>query len=177
MRLVSKKRLHGLILGCSIVLLPLQQVLAAIPAADGAAGPTVNVVRDVALQAGNMFQGQVVDHQGAPCKSALVRLVRTDTGQALVGQTDDQGRFRFENVTAGVHRVETTVGAATYRLWAPNTAPPSAGKTALVIQGDSAVRGNLGSISPLGWTLIGLGVAAAIAIPVVLAIDDDDDAS
>ena len=45
---------------------------------------------------------------------------------------------------------------------------------ALVVQGQGPVRANLANLSPWGWTLMGLGVAAAIAIPLILSQDDDD---
>jgi len=178
MKMVFSRRIRLVILTASIVMLPLQQLLAANPQAMGHAGlssaASSGEIRDVALQAGGALMGQVVDLQGNPCQVA-VRVVRaSDQAPLSVVQTDAQGRFAVNGLKGGVYRVETPAGAAIYRLWAPNTAPPSATASALVVHGDSTVRGNLGSIGWFGWTLIGLGVAAAIAIPLIL---DDDDAS
>jgi len=159
-----------------MLLLPLQQLLASNPQISGMAQPSATVgravVRDIELQAGGELHGQVVDAQNNPCAQVPLRVVRT-SDQALVAaaQTDAQGRFALRGLTGGVYRVETPAGAAVYRVWAPHTAPPSAIASALVVQGDPTMRGNLGGIGWFGWTLIGLGVAAAIALP--LALDDD----
>ena len=177
MRLLFSRKLRLVVVTASMLLLPLQQLLAANPqvfnhAGQGAAVPPA-VIRDLALQAGGAMRGQVVDAQGNPCGQVPLRVVRTlDQAPVAAVQTDAQGRFGVGGLTGGVYRVETPAGAAVYRLWAPNTAPPSAIASALVVQGDPTVRGNLGSIGWFGWTLIALGVAAAIAVP--LALDDDD---
>jgi hypothetical protein len=165
-------RLRLVVVTASIILLPLQQLLAANPPLMAGTGP-LPAIRDVALQTGGAMHGQVVDAQGNPCREVAVRVVRTtETTPLAVVQTDSQGRFAVQGLSGGIYRVETPAGAAMYRLWAPNTAPPSATTSALVVQGDPTVRGNLGGLGWFGWTLIGLGVAAAIAIP--LALDDDD---
>jgi hypothetical protein len=106
-----------------------------------------------------------------------VRLVRLGgSGRHIATQTTDaRGHFEFASLGGGSYRVETPGGTSIYRAWRTNAAPPAAVPAALVVQGEQTVRGNLGGISPLGWSLIAVGVAAAIAIP--LALDDDDDAS
>lgn len=177
MKMLFSIQLRWAVLTAAMILLPLQQLLAANPQVLGQARPAGSAeIRDIALQAGGALRGQVVDGQGQPCGLVAVRVVRASDQKPLaVVQTDAQGRFVVSGLTGGVYRVETPGGAAVYRLWAPNTAPPSATASALLIHGDSLVRGNLGGIGWFGWTLIGLGVAAAIAIPLVL--DDDDDAS
>lgn len=180
MKLRPRRRTVVLVLSWMLVMLPLQQVLAANPnlAADpqGMAASAVTV-RDVALHAGGILQGQVVDPQGHPCPALAVAIAKLGTTPATPAsaRTDAEGKFQFTGLTAGVYRVETAAGGSICRLWAPNTAPPAAAPAALVVQGQGLARGNLGGIGWLGWTLIGLGVAAAIAIPLIL--DDDDDAS
>lgn len=172
MKMVFSAKLRLAVAAAFIFLLPLQQLLAANPSLVAAAGQCPGI-RDVALQAGGVMHGQVVDAQGNPCDQVPVRVVRTsDMTPCTIVQTDSQGRFAVDGLSGGVYRVETPAGASMYRLWAPNTAPPSATASALVLQGDPTMRGNLGGLGWFGWTLIGLGVAAAIAIP--LALDDDD---
>lgn len=176
MKMVFSRKFRWLVLTASMILLPMQQLLAANPQLGGRAGETAvapsTEIRDVALQAGGTLRGQVVDAQGNPAAQVAVRVVRLhDRVPLTVVQTDAQGQFHVHGLTGGVYRIETPDGAGVYRLWAPNTAPPSATASALVVHGDSVVRGNLGSIGWFGWTLIGLGVAAAIAIP--LALDRD----
>lgn len=172
MRLLFSKRFRLVVVATSMLLLPLQQLLAANPQLSGMPAAGRAAIRDVALQTGGELHGQVVDAQNNPCGQVPLRAVRT-SDQAIVAsaQTDAQGRFALGGLTGGVYRVETPAGAAVYRVWAPNTAPPSAIASALVVQGDPTMRGNLGGLGWFGWTLIGLGVAAAIALP--LALDDD----
>jgi hypothetical protein len=165
------RKLQAAVVACSIVLLPLQQILAANPQLGASTAP--RVIRDVALQPGGVLTGQVLDSAGNPCAGVAVRIVRAGGATELVAaaETTADGQFTFSELSGGVYRVETPIGAGMYRLWAPDTAPPSAVPAVLLVAGQDAVRGNLGKIGWLGWTLIGLGVAAAIAIP--LALDDD----
>jgi hypothetical protein len=166
------------VLVCAIALLPLQQILAANPTggterthSGSLNGPAV---RDIKLGAGGVMKGQVVDAQGKPCSNQLVRVVKQGTDSQVVAacRTDTQGRFQVSGLSGSVYRVETAAGTSVCRAWAPNTAPPAAVPAALVVEGDQAVRGNLSNITPLGWALIGVGIAAAIAIP--LALDEED---
>ena len=181
MRLKPNHKVTALVLIGSMALLPAQQVLAANPAGPGhpdraAAAPPV---RDVSLHAGGVLRGQVVDKQGRPCTGVPIAAIKVGvtTEQPVGAQTDSQGRFQLQGLSAGVYQVATSEGGMLCRLWAPNAAPPSAVPAALVVQGQGPVRGalpSLGSIGPLGWALIGLGVAAAIAIPLALHKNNND---
>ena len=181
MRLKPNHKVTALVLIGSMALLPAQQVLAASPAGPGhpdrvtAAPP----VRDVSLHAGGVLRGQVVDKQGQPCTGVPIAVIKVGvtTEQPVGSQTDSQGRFQLQGLSAGVYQVATTEGGTLCRLWAPNAAPPSAVPAALVVQGQGPVRGSfgsLGNIGPLGWALIGLGIAAAIAIPLALQKNNND---
>jgi len=147
-----------------------------------AARPGVSAVRDVALQDGGSLAGQVLDVAGAPVAGTAVAVL--DQGRPVATtQTGADGRFTMSGVKAGVYEVATANGVTVCRLWAPRTAPPAAQAEALVVDGNTVVRGGSdGSCKPGGyggvvgflsnpWVLGGI-VAAAIAIP--LALDDDD---
>jgi hypothetical protein len=179
MRPLFSRKVHIVVLVCSISVLPLQQIIAANPYARGnreTALATGHVVRDIALGAGGVLNGQVLDAHGNACRDVSVRLVKLGSSDGEIARktTGAEGQFEFAGLAGGIYRVETPGAASVYRVWAPKTAPPSASPAALVVQGNQAVRGNLGGIGPLGWALIAVGVAAAIAIPSAL---DDDDAS
>ena len=178
MRLRPNRKLTALVLIGSMALLPAQQVLAANPAGPGnpVRSAAASPVRDVSLQAGGVLRGQVLDKQGQPCAGLPITVIKVGvtTDKPIEAQTDSQGRFQFEGLSAGVYQVATAEGGTLCRLWTPNAAPPSAVPAALVVQGEGPVRGNLGGIGPLGWTLIGLGVAAAIAIPLALQKNNDE---
>jgi hypothetical protein len=159
---------------------------AAQAAATQLARASSSAVRDVALRDGGRLTGQVLDAAGAPVADTAVAVV--DRGQVLASaRTTADGRFAITGVQAGVCEVATTNGVTVCRLWAPRTAPPAAQQDALVIHGNTVVRGgdDCATCPPAGkasrggviaflsnpWVLGGI-VAAAVAIP--LALDDDD---
>lgn len=152
-----------------------------------------NRIGDVALQPGGRLQGQVLDQQGTVQPHARVTIGQQ--GEAVaVTQTNDQGHFAVHGLPAGVYQVHTEMGVGVYRLWAPQTAPPAAQDSILLVHSNNVVRGVVGGgpgpVAPAyppaeptggGW-MSGLGflanpwvlaaiVAAAIAIP--LAVDGD----
>jgi len=181
MRLEPNRKVTALVLIGSMALLPTQQVLAASPIGPGTSDRVAVAppVRDVSLQVGGVLRGQVVDKQGKPCAGIPIAVIKVGvtTENLVSSQTDGQGRFQLQGLTAGVYQVATAEGGMLCRLWAPNAAPPSAVPAALVVQGEGPVRGSLGGlagIGPLGWALIGLGIAAAIAIPLALHKDNNE---
>ncbi len=147
-------------------------------------------VADVALRSGGVFVGQVVDAHGAPLGGAEVSV--RFAGKQVVGcTTDAQGVFAAQGLRSGQYDVVAGGGQVTYRLWEEGSAPPTANNGALVVTGDEIVSGQCGGCEPggcppnagatagaLGWMkshplLVAAGVAAAIAIPLALADDDD----
>ena len=168
------ERLRGLVVAAAAVSMVLPQF--AYAASVGQAGhPLPTTVRDVALQEGGRLTGQVLDAAGAPVAATPVAVV--DQGRPVAtAMTGDDGRFAMSGLKAGVVQVATAQGVTVCRLWAPRTAPPSAQGDALVVNGDTVIRGGVGGGGVIGflsnpWVLAGI-VAAAIAIP--LALDDDD---
>jgi hypothetical protein len=177
MRRQPKRWVTVCVLICSLALVPAYQVVAAGPRAGGPSEPAAAVVvRDLALQAGGVLRGQVLDKQGKACAGVPVAVSKAGATNdpPVTTRTDDQGRFQFQDLAGGIYHLGTTEGGTICRLWAPNTAPPAAAPAALLVQGEGPVRANLGGIGPWGWALIGLGVAAAIAIPLALQKDDDE---
>lgn len=177
MRLCCNRTVNVVVLVCCMLLMPMQQIFAADPLAGKekakAAPATAPGVTDIELGAGGVMKGQVVDARGTPRVKVAVRIIKPGAAAdtALSCQTNADGRFQIAGLSGGVYRVETPAGATVCRVWPANTAPPSAVAQALFVEGGQTVRGNLSNITPLGWALIGVGVAAAIAIP--LALDDD----
>jgi len=135
--------------------------------------PSPNVIQDIALHENGLLKGQVLDTQGAPVKGVRVAVVQQ--GKVITGTTTDtSGRFAIAGLRGGMYQVVTPQGAAAYRLWAPNTAPPAAQADALIVNGATVVRAGMGGGGVVGflsnpWVLGGI-VAAAIAVP--LAMDD-----
>lgn len=166
-------RLRGLLVAAASVSMILPQF--AYAASSGQpARPMSAAVRDVALRDGNALTGQVLDAAGAPVAGTAVAVV-DQSRTVATAVTGDDGRFTITGVKAGVHQVATAKGVTVCRLWAPGTAPPAAQPDALVVNGDTVVRGAQGGGGVIGflsnpWVLGGI-VAAAIAIPLIL--DDD----
>ena len=126
-----------------------------------AAGPQNGAsqqVLDVALGIGGRLQGQLVDISGVPQANAEVTVRLGDTVVAVT-KTDERGYFSVEGLRGGVYEINTQGTSSLYRLWAANTAPPTAQAGALLVEAGDVVRGNL--FGYLG-TGNGLGLAALI---------------
>jgi hypothetical protein len=141
------------------------------------------VVHDVALAAGGVFQGQLLDAQGAAKVGDQVTLL-LDQRPIAKAETSAQGQFAFQGVRGGVYQLAAAGEVETYRLWAPGTEPKGVGRMAMMVADRSVVRGqyyNNGqayyyqhSHSYLGhakyllsnpWVVSGI-VATAVAVPV-----------
>jgi hypothetical protein len=139
-------------------------------------------VLDVKLQAspnGNLLLGQVQNPQGAGKADVPVALYQG--GKILrETRTDRNGLFGFTDLRGGVYQVATAGGAATYRVWTAETAPPSAQPGALLIADEDLVRGQsrLGRVKFwLSHPLVIAGiVATAVAVPVALAAEHEEGA-
>lgn len=137
------------------------------------------VSQDVALRSGGVFVGQLVDAQGKALAGSDVALLY---GKDVVARTktDKNGVFAAKGLRGGEYRVAAAGGQTTYRLWAPKTAPPAASNGALIVTGNAVMNGQYpdsgGGIMTFVKDhpmLIAAGVAAAIAIPLAVADDDD----
>lgn len=138
---------------------------------------------DVALRPGGVLIGQVVDAQGVAQREKHISIQYGE--QEVVRTTTDQnGVFAAQGLRGGQYRIAMENGESHCRLWAPNTAPPAAGDALVVVADQNVVRGQWGYYNQgyggawLNWVrshpYITAGiVAAAIAIPLALADDDD----
>lgn len=144
-------------------------------------------LRSVELNEKNLLVGKVVDVTGAPVAGQKV-VVRSQSDLNAVQEVVVSGRDgRFE--VAGLHtgRVVFDVENESYgcRVWNHGIAPPKSLTSISVVPQSHIVRGQgeckpscmdrLRCMSPQAKICLGLLVAAAIAIPIALA--DDDDAS
>jgi hypothetical protein len=135
-------------------------------------------VLDVKLQAspnGSLLLGQVQNPQGVAKADVSVALYQ---GGKIVGETrtDRSGFFGFPNLRGGVYQVATAGGAATYRVWTAETAPPSAQPGALLVADEDLVLGQSRFGRAKFWlshplVIAGI-VATAVAVPVALAAKD-----
>lgn len=132
------------------------------------------VVADVELGPGGVIQGQVVDSVGHPLANQRL-VIQQGNREAVFGQSDQFGRFRMSGVGAGVCQVTCGEYAVACRCWTKNTAPPAATKDLLMTIGDATHRGQRPIADLLtGPVLIGLIIAAAVAIPIAVHNAQDD---
>ena len=147
-----------------------------VPQTAFAVSPVVQA-NDVAIRPGGLVVGQVVDAQGV-AQAATVVSIQQDQQEVVRTTTDQNGVFAAQGLRGGQYLIVTEQGQGLYRLWAPNTAPPSAQQTAVVVTSPDVMRGQYGG----GWInwmsshpFITAGIiAAAVAIPVAIAADDDN---
>lgn len=146
----------------------------ALLAANPSASPTIY---DVALQKDGLLVGQVIDANGTPQANVPVTIASNDRvlGTAT---TNEHGIFAFRGVKTGVYRVSSADGIAQYRVWQAEVAPPGAAKNAVVVATEDLTRGQCGGRLGMFLTrpvvLAGV-IAAAIAIPLAIALSDDDE--
>jgi hypothetical protein len=140
--------------------------------------------QDVALGPGGLIVGQVVNPQGEVQRAAVVS-IQHDQFEVVRTITDDNGMFAAQGLRGGTYQIVTEQSQGVYRLWAPETAPPAAHQSAMVVTNPDIVRGQWGSHGfgyGYGWLdwmrahpyLTAGIIASAIAIPVALAANDDD---
>lgn len=153
--------------------LPAAHTYGANPSVPLAAQPpsAAGVAGDVALQAGGVLRGQIVNAQGLPIAGVTVSAWQNDRhfGQCVTTET---GEFAIADLRGGIYQVRAGQSATLYRLWANNTAPPSAHTSVLLVDG-LVVRGQLtgGSFLRSPWTW-GILLGAAICTPIALANND-----
>jgi hypothetical protein len=136
---------------------------------------TEPLVIDVALQGGGELTGQVIGQDGTCGARETVYILRQGVGVGSC-QTDASGRFGMTGLAGGVYEVRWAHGATICRLWAAQTAPPSA-KPNLLLTANSTVRGQTGTPSPgrsllkgpLPWIAAGVVVTGLIWWDVVAA--------
>ncbi|MBN1394211.1 MAG: carboxypeptidase regulatory-like domain-containing protein [Pirellulales bacterium] len=140
-----------------------------LPSVAFAASPTTqSPVVDVALTDGGVLQGQVVDLQGKGVSGVPV-LVKLQNQEIVKTTTAEGGRFSVKGLRGGVYQLAAGQGQGVFRMWAVNTAPPSAQKNAIVYtQGGYGGGGGLKMFLSNPIVIAGL-VATAIAVPVSLA--------
>ncbi|MEZ6060288.1 MAG: hypothetical protein R3C19_08010 [Planctomycetaceae bacterium] len=138
--------------------------------ADEASADPKPVVRDVQLKADGLLQMKIVDGQGVAQANQPVQVRFADKTVAKA-VTDESGDVRFRGLRPGLHVVAAPHGAAAFRFWNEEQAPPSALKNPAIVSDSEVVRGQMGGAG-LGTLLgVGLGIAG-----IVLAIDAKDTA-
>ncbi len=128
----------------------------------------------VQLGEAGLLRGALVDSNGRGVEKAPVIAVRQ--GRVLgQTQTDDEGRFEFKNLTAGELMVATHDGIYRYQLVSNTTVDASLKQGAIIKVDPDVARGKL--FSPMNVGLLATLAIAGIVAGIIVATDDDDDAS
>jgi hypothetical protein len=168
---------------------PSETITQPIPTAAATVTAAFNV-SDVSLESDGTLRGQAVTAQGQPLANQAIALDNGVTQTTV--STDSQGQFQFDGVRGGAYRVQVADQTQFIRAWTDGTAPPSASRGLMVVEGGPTILGQycaspVGCGSPVGAGFAGVReafrnplvvggiVAAAIAIPVALHNSDDDD--
>ena len=125
--------------------------------------PSLPQITDLALRDGGVLVGQVVNNKNAPQRGMRVSLRDSQDREVAAAITNRQGSFTMSGIRGGVYQLVTRQGRQIYRIWPPDTAPPSAQQTARLVVND---EGRIIRAPGAMGTLIGAGVATAICVPV-----------
>jgi hypothetical protein len=136
--------------------------------------PGASLVLDVALDAAGRLHGQVVDPNGRPLAQTAVG-VRHHEQRIAATVTDANGYFVLAGLRGGIYQVDAAGVQATWRVWAPQTAPPLAQSAALIVGGSSVMRGQGAARRFIVPTLlVGAVIATAIAVPIAVSNANND---
>ena len=140
------------------------------PAAFASAPVAKHKIVDVAMLNGNVLVGQLVNSNGKAVSNTQV-LLKQENKTIVTLKTDKQGVFAVKGVPGGVYQLAAKDTQGVYRLWAPKTAPPTAQKGVLLVNGNGVMRAQYGSylrnMLANPWVVGGI-VACAVAIPVAV---------
>jgi hypothetical protein len=136
--------------------------------------PTEPTIVDVGLQASGALTGQVLGPDGRGAVGETVFVLRGPTVVATC-QTNSSGGFAITGLGGGLYDVRCRQGGTLCRLWAPQTAPPSAKPTLMLTTGGPVVRGQTTFFrrdsgwlkGPAPWIIAGAAITGAIIWDVV----------
>ena len=162
----------AVVLACVTWVLPVRELAGSPPSNLGGAiaKQPATTILDLSLGISGRLSGQVIDAQGKPMPQRTVVVQRTPGGEVVQSLTDREGRFSIENLKGGMFQISAGSASVLCRCWTANTAPPSAIRQLLLVSDDSISRGQrpIGELLFSNPILIGLIIAAAIAIPIAV---------
>ncbi len=172
MNVSRKARFFAVLLATLNWIVPVSQVQALDPpvrSTSAAEQSRVVHINDIALAGSGQLSGMVLNLHGQPTDEFDVTAVQ-DGRQIASVTPDKQGRFHIDGLHGGLFQVTAGSNAYICRGWAAGTAPPIARQQLLIVPEGIVQRGQR-PFSDLFFAdpvLIGLVVAAAIAIPIAI---------
>lgn len=169
--------------------------LTVMPTAVQASGPAKSqsealVLQNVELDKAGRVAGRLLDEAGRPLTGEVVKIRTKDNLQEV--KTDSKGNFSLQCKNGGNCSIHAKGRNYACRLWRHATAPPKSLTSFTVVHTDGPIvraqdcgegcddgfggrMGRLGGVS--GGQLLGLGLLAGAVVAIVIAVENDDDAS
>lgn len=146
MKLILKGAAVGL--ACWGMMVPSTSAFAAEPAkAKAKTVKKINVatanIADVTLHKGGVAAGKIVDSQGNNVANLPVS-IRHEGKTILQVKTKDDGTWIARGLKGGLHQVAVGRDQQVMRLWAPETAPPTAKRFSTLVVSGKVIRGQDG---------------------------------
>lgn len=125
---------------------------------------------DVALNAGGLLKGTVLNTAAQPVAGVAVSILHNEKTVASV-LSNEKGEFAVKGLRNGAHVVKVGTTQQIVRLWGLNSAPPAAVENIAIVVDEAAVRGQLfGGGGGGGGGFGGGGLAALGLLGVVTAV-------
>ncbi len=127
---------------------------------------------DVALNAGGLLKGTVLNTAAQPVAGVAVNVLHEDKVVATA-TSNEQGEFSVKGLRNGAHVVKVGTTVQAVRLWGTDTAPPAAVENIAIVVDEAAVRGQMGGFirSPAGALVL---IGGVVAIVLVTTLDNND---
>ena len=144
-----------------------------IPRTVTAKKPAVKI-HNITLGVGSSLRGQLVSGNGQALPGQQVVLLQGGRKIAKT-QSDASGRFSFSGVKPGTYTAvsKASKSAQVVQVWGSQVAPPNAAPQALMVAGDTVVRGQFDPTGTYEWfeerPILGYAaITTAIVTPIVL---------
>lgn len=173
---ITKRALHFLLIGTVVSWhMPVASLFAQQPTPATAATEAAETITPIAVRLADdrTLQGTSVTRNGQPAAGQTV--VLGQRGKVVAKTTaDDDGRFQFTLKKPGEYQLATADAVAFVNCFTAATAPADAVSQILVSQDAMIARGQQPISALLHPLVIGLVIAAAIVIPIVVSNNKDD---
>jgi hypothetical protein len=129
---------------------------------------TSSRVYDLEARNGKL-RGQVLSPQGQPLPHATVVLFQQN-GILAKTRANEQGEFRFDEVSQGVYGIAAANGVCVYHVWDAGNSPTPARSAAMIVAGQNVLRGQTQYASwwQNPWVIIAL-IASIICVPIAVS--------
>ena len=132
---------------------------------------------DVALNAGGMLKGTILNTAAQPVAGVAVNVLHEDKVVAT-SMSNEQGEFTVKGLRNGAHVIKVGETQQAVRLWGTDAAPPAAVENIAIVVDEETVRGQMGQGNQVrGFLGSNAGdlllIGGAVAIVLGTTLDDN----